>query len=51
MWRNWVNVILGVWIIIVSLVPGLRSLVSLLIPGIVVLILGVWGGRCRGKSA
>ncbi len=51
MWRTWINAIIGVWIIIVSFVPGLRSFVPLLITGIVVLILGVWGGRCRSKSA
>jgi hypothetical protein len=51
MWQSWVSAILGVWVIILSFIPGLRNLASLLIPGIVVLILGVWGGLSKGKSA
>ena len=46
MWQNYVNAILGLWVIAASYlyVPSGSGRVLMLITGIVVAILGFWGG-------
>jgi hypothetical protein len=46
MWTQWVNGLLGIWTIIASWVymPSATGRTLLIITGIVVAILGFWGG-------
>jgi VIT1/CCC1 family predicted Fe2+/Mn2+ transporter len=45
MWQQWVNAILGVWLIVLAFLgfTGATLMWSLAITGLVVAILGVWG--------
>lgn len=47
MWQQWINALAGVWLIISSFVTSLRTPSNILITGIVVLILAVWGALSR----
>ncbi len=52
MWQDWVNVILGIWLIIAGFIPSITaskgaSLWNDLIVGIIVLILAAWVAKSR----
>ena len=52
MWQQWINAILGVWIIITPFI-GLSEqalTTNLVIVGIVILILGWWGAMEKKKA-
>lgn len=43
MWQGWINIAVGVWLIICGFVPQLQTPAGILIPGIVSVIFGFWG--------
>lgn len=44
MWQQWVNGILGLWVIIIPFVGlGSNSKIVLIVTGVVIAILGFWG--------
>jgi len=49
MWQQWINVIAGAWLIISAFVSSLRSEGNLLITGIIVFILALWGALTYKK--
>lgn len=53
MWRNWINGILGLWIILMPFLgfpPGAHRTLMIL-SGLVVAILAFWSAMGEGKSA
>ena len=52
MWQNWVNGILGLWLILMGFLglPASFSRVLLIITGIIVAILGFWAGSSGVKG-
>ena len=42
MWQSWFNVIAGIWMILCGFIPGLRTPVSMIVPGAVALVFGYW---------
>jgi len=53
MWQQWVNGILGLWVIVVAFLgfTGSTLLWTLVITGVVVAILGFWGAYEHGQMA
>ncbi|MCI0619584.1 SPW repeat protein [Candidatus Wolfebacteria bacterium] len=53
MWQNWVNGILGLWILISPFVglEGSNMTTNLVIVGIVVAVLGFWSAAAGKKSS
>ncbi|MEK7599021.1 MAG: hypothetical protein AAB474_01020 [Patescibacteria group bacterium] len=52
MWQDWVNGIVGVWIILMPFLgfdPGLHQTL-MIISGIVVAVLGFWSAMGKSKS-
>ncbi len=44
MWQQWVNGILGLWVIIIPFVGlGSNSKIVLIVTGVIIAILGFWG--------
>jgi hypothetical protein len=52
MWQQWVNGILGLWVIVVAFLgfTGATLMWTLAITGIVVAILGFWGAMANNGS-
>ncbi len=50
MWQQWVNVIAGVWLVVSSFVPSLRSLTNILITGVIVFILAILGSTFQAQG-
>ncbi len=52
MWQQWINGILGLWVLIASYlyVPSGGDRVAMLITGIVVALLGFWGAASSNES-
>lgn len=55
MWQNWINLTLGVWLIIAAFVPGITasqgaSLWNDLVVGIVVLLVAIWAALQNRQS-
>jgi hypothetical protein len=44
MWQAWFNIAAGLWLILCAFVPPLQTPASMIIPGIVSIIFGFWGG-------
>jgi hypothetical protein len=42
MWQGWINLVLGVWLIISGLVSSLQTPANLIITGILVAVFGFW---------
>ncbi len=42
MWQGWINVVLGIWMIVSGLVPSLQTPVNLIIVGLLIAIMGFW---------
>ena len=42
MWQGWINLVLGVWLIISGLILSLQAPVNMIIVGILVAIFGLW---------
>ncbi len=42
MWQGWINLILGVWLIISGFVGGLQTPANLIVVGILAAIFGFW---------
>ena len=53
MWQQWVNGILGLWVIVVAFLgfTGNTLMWTLVITGVVVAILGFWGAYEHGQMA
>ena len=54
MWQNWVNGILGIWVIVVAFLgfTGSTLMWTLVVTGLVVAILGFWAaGAKKGGSS
>jgi len=55
MWQNWVNLTLGVWLLIAAFVPGITasegaSLWNDLVVGIIVLLVAIWAALQNKQS-
>lgn len=48
MWQDWVNGILGLWIILIPFV-GADSMTVLVVTGIIIAVLGFWAAASGGK--
>ena len=42
MWQGWINLILGIWLIISGLIPSLQVVPNMLIVGILGAVFGFW---------
>lgn len=42
MWQSWINLAIGLWLILCGFVPALQTPDSMIIPGILALIFGFW---------
>ncbi|MDE1925476.1 MAG: SPW repeat protein [Patescibacteria group bacterium] len=53
MWQDWVNGILGLWIIVVPFIglTGASLVWTLAVTGIVIAVLGFWSGAQQSTSA
>ena len=52
MWQNWVNGILGLWVILMPFLgfgPYLRTL--MIVSGIVIAVLAFWSASMKGKPS
>ncbi len=52
MWQDWINTLLGIWLIIAGFIPSITtnrgaSFWNYIIVGIIVLILAVWVAKSR----
>jgi len=45
MWQGWINLILGLWVLVSGLIGTLQGLISLIIYGVAIAILGFWGAK------
>lgn len=50
MWQQWVNGILGLWVLLLPFI-GLTDTTTLVVTGIVIAVLGFWGASMGGKKA
>lgn len=54
MWQGWVDMIVGVWLILCGFVPGLQTSWSMLLAGFAVGVIGfsarTWQGNLNGLS-
>ncbi len=53
MWQAWVNVVLGIWMLISGFVPSLQTSINLIIVGLIIAIMGfttykTWQGIVNG---
>ena len=49
MWQGWIDIAVGVWLIVCGFVPGLQSSASMVVGGAVATVFGFWGaGRTNG---
>ncbi len=53
MWQGWVNVVLGIWMLISGFVPSLQTPVNLIIVGLLIAVMGftaykTWQGIVNG---
>ncbi len=46
-WQQWINGILGLWLIVVALIGLSTSATTLVVTGIVIAIVGFWGAAMR----
>ncbi len=44
MWQAWFNIAVGIWLIVCAFIPSLQMPASMIVPGIVSIIFGFWGG-------
>ncbi len=44
MWQAWLNIAVGIWLIICAFVPALWTPASMIVPGVVSFVFGFWGG-------
>lgn len=42
MWQGWINLILGVWLIISGFIPSLQTPANFIIIGILAMVFGFW---------
>lgn len=49
MWQDWVNGILGLWVILIPFV-GADSMTTLVITGIIIAVLGFWAAASGGTK-
>ncbi len=49
MWQDWVNGILGLWVILLPFI-GMTDQTTLIITGIVIAVLGFWAAATGGSS-
>ncbi len=50
MWQDWVNGILGLWVILLPFI-GMTDQTTLIITGIVIAVLGFWAAASGGSSS
>jgi hypothetical protein len=52
MWQDWVNGIVGLWVIVVPFLglTGTSLMWTLVVTGVVVAILGFWSGAQQGTT-
>ncbi len=55
MWQDWLNFILGIWLVIAAFIPGITgsqgaALVDYLIVGILVLVFAIWVARKKAAE-
>lgn len=43
MWQAWMDLVVGIWLIICGFVPTLQTPASMIIAGIVAFVFGFWG--------
>jgi hypothetical protein len=49
MWQDWVNGILGLWVILLPFI-GMTDMTTLVITGIVIAVLGFWAASSGNKK-
>ncbi len=42
MWQGWINMILGLWLILSAFVPSLQSSINMIVAGVLAAIFGFW---------
>jgi hypothetical protein len=52
MWQQWVNAILGIWVVALAFVgiTGMALMWTLVVTGVVVAILGFWGAAMSSSE-
>ncbi len=45
MWQGWINLVLGIWLIITGFVPSLQTPVNFTIVGILAAVFGFWAAK------
>lgn len=48
MWQQWINGILGLWVIIMPFIGGADTKTVVVVTGVVIAILGFWGAFQKG---
>jgi len=43
MWQGWIDLAVGIWLIVSGFVPALRTPASMLVAGAVAIVFGFWG--------
>ncbi len=43
MWQGWIDLAVGIWLIISDFIPALRTPTSMLAAGAVAIVFGFWG--------
>jgi len=46
-WQDWINGLLGIWLVISGFVPSLMTKWNLIIVGVLVAILGFWSANAE----
>jgi hypothetical protein len=44
MWQSWVNLLVGIWLMLSGIIPSIHSPASMIVGGIVAAICGFWAG-------
>ena len=43
MWQGWIDLAVGIWLVVCAFVPGLQTPASMIVPGIAAFVFGFWG--------
>ncbi len=50
MWQGWVDIIIGIWLILCGFIPALQTPPSMLIAGVAAAIFGFWSKTWQGTT-
>ncbi len=48
MWQVWITLLIGLWMVLSGLVPGLDASGNYIVTGAILTIFGFWAGRWQG---